>query len=311
MSTESVSAMSNPINRILFEKPNLPELSRQYTIVDMHFHSAHSDGRNTIDEIAEHAEKMGIGVAITDHNEIQGALEMAAHKKVLSIPGIEVTSSEGAHILVYFSDIDKLSRFYHRDIAPHMGADTMNSTSIDMETIIQCAHQNQGTAIFPHPFCGVYTGIANQHFEKDRLEKLLDHVDGVEVINSENLNKWNLKSALLGFNLNKAISGGSDGHSLYQLGKVVTYAACPNDRKAFLATLRNGQNRVIGKEIDILHKVKSNGIKLRSNFKNYPQLMEKNISYSRKVIHIKSKLLRERVKTRFHDGIRRNGSFWK
>ena len=303
--------MSNPINRILFEKPNLPELSRQYTVVDMHFHSAHSDGRNSINEIAEHAERIGIGVAITDHNEIQGALEMAAHKNVLSIPGIEVTSSEGAHILAYFSDVDSLFRFYDRDIAPHMGTDTMNSIAIDMETIIRCAQQNQGIAIFPHPFCGVYTGIANQHFEDERLDKLLNQVDGVEVINSENLNKWNLKSALLGFNLNKAICGGSDGHSLYQLGKVVTYAACPKDRKAFLATLKQGQNRVIGKEIDILHKVHSNGIKLRSNFRNYPQLMEKNISYSRKVIHLKSKMLRDRVRTRFHDGIRKNASFWK
>ena len=311
MSTESVSAMNNPVNRILFEKPNLPELSQQFTVVDMHFHSAHSDGRNSVNEIAEHAEMLGIGVAITDHNEIQGALEMDAHKNVLSIPGIEVTSSEGAHILVYFSDIDKLSRFYHHDIVPHMGPDTMQSTTVDMETIIWCAKQYQGITIFPHPFCGVYTGIANQHFEKERLEKLLGHVDGVEVINSENLNKWNLKSALMGFNLNKAISGGSDGHSLYQLGKVVTYAACPKDRKSFLTTLRQGQNRVIGKEIDILHKVQSNGIKLRSNLRNYPQLMEKNISYSRKVIHIKSKMFRDRVKTRFNDGIRKNGSFWK
>jgi len=311
MSTESVSAMNNPINRILFEKPNIPELSQQYTVVDMHFHSAHSDGRNSIDEIAEHAEMMGIGVAITDHNEIQGAIEMAAHKKVLSIPGIEVTSREGAHILVYFNTIDNLSRFYHQDIAPHMGTDTMNSTSMDLETIIRCARHKHGITIFPHPFCGVYTGIANQHFEKERLASLLDQVDGVEVINSENLNKWNLKSALLGFNLNKAISGGSDGHSLYQLGKVVTYAACSDDRESFLSTLMRGHNRVMGKEIDILHKVQSNGIKLRSNLKNYPQLMEKNISYSRKVIHIKSKMLRDRVKTRLNDGIRKNASFWK
>ncbi len=303
--------MSNPINRILFEKPNLPKLSRQFAVVDMHFHSDHSDGRNSVAEIAAQAEIMGIGVAITDHNEIQGALEIAAHKNVLSIPGIEVTSSEGAHILAYFSEIDNLSRFFDQDIAPHMGTDTMNSTTIDVETIIRCARQHGGITIFPHPFCGLYTGIANQHFGKERLEELLYHVDGVEVINSENLNKWNLKSALLGYNLNKAISGGSDGHSLYQMGKVVTYAACPKDSRSFLAALMSGQNRVMGKEIDILHKVKSNGFKLRSNMKNYPQLMEKNISYSRKVIHIKSKRIRDRVKSHFYGGIRKNASFWK
>ena len=35
-------------------------------------------------------------------------------------------------------------------------------------------------------------------------------VDGVEVINSENLNRWNMKSTVLGFNLSKIITGGSD-----------------------------------------------------------------------------------------------------
>jgi len=297
--------MTDQINRILFEKPDLQKLSRQYTVVDMHFHSAYSDGRNHIDDIAVCADMLGIGVAITDHNAIQGAVEMAAHEEVLSIPGIEVTSSEGAHILVYFGNIENLCRFYDRDIAPYMGKELMSSTLLDMETIVSRATRRNGITIFPHPFCGVYTGIANHHFEKDRLNRLLDRVDGVEVINSENLNKWNLKSALLGFNLNKAISGGSDGHSLYQLGKVVTYAACPNDREAFLSALKNGHNRVMGKEIKILRKVQSNGIKLRSNLKNYPQIMEKNFNYSRKVIHIKSKVLRDRVKTRLHDGVRK------
>jgi len=270
----------------------------------MHFHSIYSDGRNHVEEIAEYAELLGIGVAITDHNAIQGAVEMDTYRNILSIPGIEVTSREGAHLLVYFYDVESLGRFYEQDIVPHMGKDVMNSTSLVMEDIIVRAKKSGAVTLFPHPFCGIYTGIANHHFEKKRLDRLFDLADGVEVINSENLNKWNLKSALLGFNLNKAISGGSDGHSLYQLGRVVTYAACPKDRGAFLASLKNGSNRVVGKEIDILRKVQSNGIKLRSNLKNYPDIMEKNLSYSRKVIHIKSKTLRDRVKTRFNDGHR-------
>ena len=134
-------------------------------------------------------------------------------------------------------------------------------------------------------------------------------VDGVEVINSENMNKWNLKSALLGFNLNKAISGGSDGHSLYQLGRVVSYAACANDRRAFLSAVKNGRNKVVGKEIDIFRKVQSGGIKLKSNLKNYPDLMEKNFSYGRKVIHVKSKTFRDRVKTRIDDSIRNRNTY--
>jgi predicted metal-dependent phosphoesterase TrpH len=301
--------MTPQINKIVFEKPDLEKLTQKNTVVDMHFHSVYSDGRNHVDEIVEYAEYLGIGVAITDHNAIQGAVEIDTYDNVLSIPGIEVTSFEGTHLLVYFYDIENLCRFYDQDVAPYMGREVMSSIDLPMEDIIGRAKKLDAVTIFPHPYCGIYTGITNHHFDKKRLDKLFEKVDGVEVINSENLNKWNLKSALLGFNLNKAIMGGSDGHSLYQLGRVVTFARCANDRRTFLAAVKNGQNRVVGKEIDILHKVQSNSIKLRSNLKNYPDIMEKNFNYGRKVIHLKSKTLRDRVKTRFSDSIRNKNMY--
>lgn len=291
-------------NRILFEKPDIEKLTLKNTVVDMHFHSVYSDGRNCVAEIVEYAEYLGIGVAITDHNAIQGAVEIDTYDNVLSIPGIEVTSFEGTHLLVYFYDIESLTRFYEKDVAPYMGREVMSSIDLPMEDIIERAKRLDGVTIFPHPYCGIYTGITNHHFNKKRLDKLFEQVDGVEVINSENLNKWNLKSALLGFNLNKGIMGGSDGHSLYQLGRVVTFARCANDGQAFLSAVKNGQSRVVGKEIDILHKVQSNSIKLRSNLKNYPDIMGKNFKYGRKVIHLKSKTFRDRVKTRLNDSIR-------
>jgi len=102
--------------------------------------------------------------------------------------------------------------------------------------------------------------------------------DGVEVINSENLNKWNLRSALLGFNLNKP-SPRKRRHRLAQMGRVVTVADCPWKRRPFLEAVRRGHARVIGKEIDILHKMTSNGTKLRSSLRHYPDLVEKNLRY--------------------------------
>jgi predicted metal-dependent phosphoesterase TrpH len=293
--------MINQQNRIQFEKPNLEKLNKAYTVVDLHFHSLYSDGKNSIDEIAAYAEMMGIGIAITDHNDIRGAIEINTYKSIFSIPGIEVTSREGTHILLYFYNLKSLRTFYYKDVAPYMGKDVMSSTDLSMETIITRARAYGAVIIFPHPFCGFYTGVSSHQFSKERLESLFAMVDGVEVINSENLNKWNLKCALLGFNLNKAISGGSDGHSLYQLGRVVTYAACEKHRKAFLDAIIKRENKVVGKEIDILRKVKSNGIKLRSNLKNYPDIVEKNFNYSRKVINIKSKTIRDKVRTRLHE----------
>jgi predicted metal-dependent phosphoesterase TrpH len=177
-----------------------------------------------------------------------------------------------------------------------MGNDIMSSTTLEMEEIIKRARKFKTVIIFPHPFCGVYTGIQNSYFSEDRRERIFPMIDGVEVINSENMNKSNLRSALLGFNLNKGITGGSDGHRVSQMGKVVTYAPCKRSRKAFLDAIKKKKTKVVGKEIDLIHKVTSNGVKLRSNIKNYPDLVEKNLKYSYTVINSKSKEIKENVK---------------
>jgi predicted metal-dependent phosphoesterase TrpH len=177
-----------------------------------------------------------------------------------------------------------------------MGNDIMSSTALEMEEIIRRARKFKTVIIFPHPFCGVYTGIQNSYFPEDRLEGVLSKVDGVEVINAENMNKSNLRSALLGFNLGKGITGGSDGHRISQMGKVVTYTACKRSRRAFLDAIKKNKTKVVGKEIDLIHKVTSNGVKLRNNIKNYPDLVEKNLKYSYKVINTKSKEIKENVK---------------
>ena len=283
-------------HRIQFEKPKLTELIKQNTVVDLHFHSCYSDGYNTVETIARKAQDLGIGIAITDHNEIRGAVEIDGYRDVFSIPGIEITSKEGTHILIYFYHIDKLESFYHDDVIPYMGNDIMSSTSLPMEEVIERARKYKTVIIFPHPYCGIYTGIQNTYFTEARRQRIFSMIDGVEVINSENMKKSNLRSALLGFNLGKGITGGSDGHRLFQMGKVVTYAACKPSRRAFLDAIKKKKAKVIGKEIDLIHKVTSNGVKLRSNFKNYPDLFEKNLKYSYTVINSKSKAIKENVK---------------
>ena len=283
-------------HRIQFERPNLSELIKENTVVDLHFHSHYSDGFNTVESIARKAHALGIGIAVTDHNEIRGAVEIDGYPDVFSIPGIEMTSREGTHILIYFYKIEALEAFYDEHVIPYMGNDIMSSTALEMEEIIKRARKFKTVIIFPHPYCGVYTGIQNSYFPKDRLERVFSQVDGVEVINSENMNKSNLKSALLGFNLGKGITGGSDGHRISQMGKVVTYAACKTNRKAFLDAIKKKKTMVVGKEIDLIRKVTSNGVKLRNNIKNYPDLVEKNLKYSYTVINSKSKELKENMK---------------
>jgi len=286
-------------HKILFERPNLDELTQQYAVVDLHFHSKYSDGKNTVSSIAKRALELGIGIAITDHNEIKGAVEIDRYRGILNIPGIEVTSREGTHLLIYFYDIKSLKRFYKKDVQPNMGHDIMSSTRLEMEEIIRRARAFETIVVFPHPYSATFTGIQNTYFSEDRLERLFEMVDGIEVINAENLTKWNLRSALLGFNLDKGITGGSDGHRLPQMGRAVCYAPCKKDRRAFLDAIKGRQTRVVGKEIDIIRKVRSNGVKLRTNIKNYPDLVEKNLKYSYSVLNSKSKTIRDSVRRSF------------
>jgi predicted metal-dependent phosphoesterase TrpH len=286
-------------HKILFERPNLDELTEQYAVVDLHFHSKYSDGKNPVSAIAKRVLELGIGIAITDHNEIRGAVEIDRYRGILNIPGIEITSREGTHLLIYFYDVKSLKKFYKKDVKPHMGHDIMSSTSLEMEKIIKRARAFETIVVFPHPYSATFTGIQNTYFSEDRLERLFEMVDGIEVINAENLNKWNLRSALLGFNLDMGITGGSDGHHLPQMGRAVSYAPCKKNRRDFLDAIKARQTRVIGKEIDIIRKVRSNGVKLRTNIRNYPDLVEKNFRYSCSVINSKSKILKDNVKRSF------------
>jgi predicted metal-dependent phosphoesterase TrpH len=283
------------LNRIQFESPDLDQLTSRHTVVDLHFHSKHSDGSDAVDEIAQKALQLGIGIAITDHNAIAGAIELDAYKNVLSIPGIEVTSSEGTHILIYFYRIEDLERFYEKDIKPHLGATVMSSTKKDVRTIIHDARKYNSVVVFAHPYSAAFTGICNHSVSPTQLDCLLRMADGVEVINSENLKRWNLKSALLGFNLDRVITGGSDGHSVQQMGSAVTYANCKPERKAFLDALSRRDVKVLGEESKLLEKLQSNGSKLKKSFNNYPDMVEKNIRFSKSVIRFRARQATEKV----------------
>jgi len=288
-------------NRIQFEAPDLEALNGDYTVVDLHFHSHYSDGADSVDDIAQRARQLGIGIAITDHNVINGAVELAAHRDVFSIPGIEITTREGTHVLVYFYNVEDLKTFYGTHIQPRMGPTVMSSIDLDVAAVVRYARQYKSVVIFPHPYSAAFTGICNHSYSPSQLDRLLKMADGVEVINSENLKRWNLKSALLGFNLNRAITGGSDGHSIQQMGRVVTCATCGRSPKAFLDAVSRKQAKVIGTESELLKKIQSNGAKLKSSINNYPDLVEKNIRYGKNVVRYRAREAAEKIWKRIGD----------
>ncbi len=282
-------------HRVVFQRPALSALTNAYTVVDLHFHSRHSDGFNSVDAIAKRARKLGIGIAITDHNAIAGAVEMAERKDVFCIPGIEITAREGAHILVYFDTVNDLIDFYETDVAPWLGKNVMTSCAMSMESIVACAKKHNGVVVFPHPYCAVYTGVCNPIFSRRRQESLLSMADGVEVINGANVHRWNLKSTVLGFNMNMGLTAGSDGHNLFQMGSAVTYAACMREPAAFLDAIREKMTWTMGKEVGFLRKVTSSSMKLRTNFNNTSDLFGKNMRYGLALVHSGSRKVRDSI----------------
>jgi predicted metal-dependent phosphoesterase TrpH len=285
-------------DRVQFAKPDLTQLNQQNTVVDMHFHSTYSDGLNRIPKIAARARKLGIGIAITDHNEIRGALEIDQYADILTIPGIELTVAEGSHLLVYFYNTHDLRHYYEREVAPFMGQGVMSSLRMSMAEAIERARRHRCVIIFPHPYCAMYTGICNVQFSAEQLDHFFGMVDGVEVINANNVHKWNLKCAVLGFNLAKSMVGGSDGHALNHMGRSVSYAACPKTRHDFLDAILHNANQVAGKELTLLRKVTTNSLKLRTSMSNFPDLFEKNIRYSYKLLNYKSRSIRNQLQRR-------------
>ncbi|MDH7507490.1 MAG: PHP domain-containing protein, partial [Candidatus Thermoplasmatota archaeon] len=70
--------------------------------LDLHIHSQYSeDGIGSPKEIIKILQKKGLqGMAITDHNNVQGGLQAkkVAPKDFIVIPGVEISTSNG-HII--------------------------------------------------------------------------------------------------------------------------------------------------------------------------------------------------------------------
>jgi len=81
--------------------------------LDLHIHTTFSDGDMTPEEMVADALEAGLaGIAITDHDEVEGvraAKEAAGDSGFLVIPGVELSTSDGKndiHVLGYLVDID-------------------------------------------------------------------------------------------------------------------------------------------------------------------------------------------------------------
>ncbi|MDD2410176.1 MAG: hypothetical protein PHV81_00640 [Candidatus Methanomethylophilaceae archaeon] len=104
--------------RIIFERPDIASIVASGKIcADMHFHTHYSDSYTQTKDVVRLAGSSGMGVAITDHNQIGGVLDAVEMKSgALIVPGMEVSTSDGPHILTYFYSWRDLKSFWDSNI---------------------------------------------------------------------------------------------------------------------------------------------------------------------------------------------------
>ena len=195
--------------------------------VDLHMHTDHSgDCATPVEVLLATAREQGLGaIAVTDHNEISGALEaqragrqIGSHPPVKVIVGEEVkTAGEGEVIGLFIKE--KIPR----------------GLSLQ-ETVAEIKRQG-GIVYVPHPFDRMHSVPDYEH-----LLKILDDVDAIEVFNPRvAISAFNDEAARFAAKYRITAGAGSDSHVAQGLGSVRIRMRDFDGPAEFLQSLRDAE----------------------------------------------------------------------
>ncbi|MFC1801691.1 PHP domain-containing protein [Nanoarchaeota archaeon] len=255
-------------NQLVRQRPKTRELIKQgFNPVDFHCHTEHSDGDVGVSDLIKKAAKLNIGIAVTDHNEIRGSIKaFNNNQNVFVIPGIELTSSETKDILLYFYDVGGLKDFYGKHVKNYKNYNfgfNLNRLKWNTEELLDLARGYNCIVGLAHPF----TLRPKNSFDLLRgNENLMKKIDVVEVLNGQLVSHRNDQAFLWNKQLKKPISGGSDCHSMFEMGRVIT-AAPGDDVETFLNAIIKKKNLVVGEELNWFSRLKANGVIFKNNIR--------------------------------------------
>ncbi|MDO9353550.1 MAG: PHP domain-containing protein, partial [Solirubrobacteraceae bacterium] len=188
--------------------------------VDLHMHTDTShDCATPVEVLLATARERGLGaIAVTDHNEIDGALEaaeLAAQYGIKVIVGEEVkTASQGEVIGLFIKE--KIPRGL-----------TLQ------ETIAEIKRQG-GVVYVPHPFDRMHSVPDYEH-----LLDVLDDIDAIEIFNPRvAVGAFNDEARRFAQKYRLAMGAGSDAHVAQGLGSVRVRMPDFDGPEEFLAGLR-------------------------------------------------------------------------
>ncbi|HET9101958.1 MAG TPA: glycosyltransferase [Solirubrobacteraceae bacterium] len=193
--------------------------SRPLIDVDLHMHTDHSyDCATPVEVLLAEAHQRGLGaIAITDHNEISGALEAQAKaRQIKVIVAEEVKTAEQGEVIGLFLT-EKIPRGLTLP-----------------ETITEIKRQG-GLVYVPHPFDRMHSVPDYEH-----LLTVVDDVDAIEVFNPRiAIHEFNEEAVRFAAKYRIPAGAGSDAHVPQGLGSVRIRMRDFNGPEEFLESLRD------------------------------------------------------------------------
>jgi len=210
--------------------------------LDLHIHTrASHDCLSDYADVVATARARGLDrIAVTDHNEIDGAFRLRDIAPDLVIVGEEVKTAEGVDVSGLFLD-EKIPK----------GTPAVETA--------QAVREQGGLVYVPHPFAG------GKGLGDDVLAAIEPWVDVVEVFNArihrpelnEKAKRWADQRELPG-------GAGSDAHTLLEIGRGVIEVPEFEDQQGLLSALRSGQ--VLGRSSSHLVHLASTWAKIAGKF---------------------------------------------
>ena len=191
--------------------------------VDLHMHTDHSyDCATPVEVLLASARGRGLGaIAVTDHNEISGALEaqaQAAGAGLKVIVGEEVkTAGEGEVIGLFIKE--KIPR------------------GLSLRDTVAEIKRQGGLVYVPHPFDRMHSVLDYEH-----LLEILDDVDAIEVFNPRvAISAFNEEAVRFATKYRIPAGAGSDSHVAQGLGSVGIRMRDFDGPAEFLQSLRDAE----------------------------------------------------------------------
>jgi predicted metal-dependent phosphoesterase TrpH/glycosyltransferase involved in cell wall biosynthesis len=194
-------------------------LDRGFIHVDLHMHTDHSpDCATPVGTLLDTAKRVGLGaIAITDHNEISGALEARSRANGIKvIVAEEVKTADQGEVIGLFIE-EKIPR------------------GLTLQETITEIRRQGGLVYVPHPFDRMHAVPDYEH-----LLDIVEEIDAIEVFNPRvAFSAFNEEAARFAAKYRIVAGAGSDSHVAQGLGSVKIRMRDFEGPEEFLESLRD------------------------------------------------------------------------